>query len=136
MLIPSCAKRASRPSKPQYSPSSSVWNQRASRALTTNQPSSCGTRPASVRSRAASANARKEERALLLQHFACDHQTLNLVRAFVDLRDLRVAHHPFERIFLDVAVAAEHLHGVSRHLHRDVRAEELRHRGELRQLGT
>ena len=36
-------------------------------------------------------DARKEERARLLQHLARDHEALDLVRALVDLRDLRVA---------------------------------------------
>src|SRR3954465_11711308 len=72
--------------------------------------------------------------ALLLDHLARDHEPLDLVRALVDLRDLRVAHHPLDGILLDVAVAAEDLHRVGRDLHRHVGAVELRHRGDLRQL--
>src|SRR3954464_8138528 len=75
-----------------------------------------------------SADACKEERPVLLEHLACDHEALDLVRAFVDLRDLRVAHHALDRVFLDVAVPAQHLHRVRGHVHRDVGAIELRHR--------
>src|SRR5438045_3458671 len=67
-----------------------------------------------------SADARKQEGARLLQHLACDHQALDLLCAFVDLRDLRVAHEALDRVLLDVAVAAEDLHGIGRHRHRDV----------------
>src|SRR5580765_2131475 len=80
------------------------------------------------------ANAREQGRALLLDHLARDHEPLDLVRALVDLRDLRVAHHPLDRVLLDVAVTAEDLHRVGRDLHRRVGAVELRHRGDLRQL--
>src|SRR5215468_2516134 len=77
-----------------------------------------------------------EERvALLPDHLAGDHEALDLVRALVDLRDLRVAHHALDGVLLDVAVPAEDLHRVRRHRHCDVAAEELRHRRELRQLG-
>src|SRR5512136_2068418 len=41
-----------------------------------------------------------------------DHLALDLVGALVDLGDLRVAHHLFDRVLLHVAVAAEHLHRV------------------------
>src|SRR5438105_39494 len=76
----------------------------------------------------------QEKGSVLLQHLAGDHEPLDLVRALVDLRDLGVAHHPLDGVLLDVAVAAEDLHRVGRHLHRDVRAEQLCHRGDLRQL--
>ena len=82
------------------------------------------------------ADAREEEGAVLLQHLARDHEALDLVRALVDLRDLRVAHHALDRVLLDVPVAAEDLHGLGRHPHRGVGAEELRLRGRLRQLGA
>src|SRR4051794_41617739 len=45
----------------------------------------------------------------LAPHRAGDHEPLDLVRALVDLRDLRVAHHPLDRILVHVAVAAEDL---------------------------
>src|SRR4051795_1333566 len=64
-------------------------------------------------------------------HRAGDHEALDLVRALVDLGDLRVAHHPLDRVLVDVAVPAEHLHGLDRHRHRGVRGEQLRHRGPL-----
>src|SRR6266536_6362156 len=61
----------------------------------------------------------------LRQDVARDHQPLNLAGSFVDLQDLRVAHQLFHRILLDVPVAAEHLDGVDRGLHRRVGAEGL-----------
>src|SRR5215204_6269031 len=51
--MPSCGK-SSWPSKTQYAPRPSAARQRASRALSTNQPSSTGTRPVSVSARRAS----------------------------------------------------------------------------------
>src|SRR3954452_16181120 len=64
---------------------------------------------------------------LRLPERACDHETLDLVRALVDLRDLGVAHVAFDRVLVDVAVAAEHLDGLDRHVHRGVRREQLGH---------
>src|SRR6476619_975508 len=84
--------------------------------------------------RQSSANAGKEERARLAQHLAGDHESLDLLRSLVDLRDLRVAHEALDRVLLDVAVAAEDLHRVDRHRHGDVPALELRHRRGLREL--
>src|SRR5579875_1262971 len=65
---------------------------------------------------------------------AGDHETLYLVRALVDLSDLRVSHHALHRVLLDITVPAEHLHRIDGHRHRGVRAEDLRHRGVLRTL--
>src|SRR3954449_11119857 len=81
------------------------------------------------------ANAGEQRRALLVDHLARDHQPLDLVRALVDLRDLRVAHHPLDGVLLDVAVAAEDLHRLGRDPHRRVRAGELGLGRRLRQLG-
>src|SRR3954470_6942939 len=64
-------------------------------------------------------------------HRAGDHEALDLVRALVDLRDLRVAHHPLDGVLVDVAVAAEDLHRLDRHGHRGVRREQLCHRRPL-----
>src|ERR1051325_8054645 len=69
----------------------------------------------------------EQEGAGLLRHLARDHEPLDLLGALVDLRDLRVAHEALDGIFLDVAVAAEDLHGLRRALHRDVAALHLRH---------
>src|SRR5204862_2895647 len=80
------------------------------------------------------ANAMRPTGGTLGTHRPRDHDALDLVGALVDLRDLRVAHHALDRVFLDVAVAAEDLDRVGRDLHRDVGAVELRHRGDLRQL--
>src|SRR5262245_51320456 len=81
-------------------------------------------------------NAGEEEGARLAHHLASDHEALDLLRALVDLRDLRVPHEALDRVLLDVAVAPEDLDGVGRHRHGDVTALELRHRGRLRQLGA
>src|SRR5258707_14743170 len=79
-------------------------------------------------------NTSKEEGARLAHHLAGDHEALDLLRALVDLRDLRVAHEALDRVLLDVAVAAEDLHRIGRDGHRDVAALELRHRRRLRQF--
>src|SRR6188508_1725007 len=57
-----------------------------------------------------------------------DHESLDLRGALVDLEQLRVAHQLLDGVLLDVAVAAEDLHGVGRHLHHRVCREELRER--------
>src|SRR5580704_18309500 len=72
---------------------------------------------------------RASERLRSAHQPARDDQTLNLLRALVDLRDLCVAHHALDRIVGRVAEATEHLHGVGRHRHRNVTAFEFRHRG-------
>src|SRR4051812_37757755 len=64
-----------------------------------------------------------------------DHQALDLVRALVDLRDLGVAHVALHRVLADVAVAAEHLHGLDRHGHRGVGGKQLGHGGVLAAIG-
>src|SRR3954452_4999793 len=68
-----------------------------------------------------------------LAHGAGDHEALDLVGALVDLRDLRVAHHPLDGVLVHVAVAAEHLDGLDRDRHRGVRGEQLGHRRPLAQ---
>ena len=65
---------------------------------------------------------------------AGDHEALDLVRALVDLGDLRVAHHALDRVLVDVAVAAEHLDRLDGHRHRGVGGEQLRHRRVLAQV--
>src|SRR5215213_3151867 len=54
------------------------------------------------------------------EYFLGDHEPLDLRGALVDLEELRVAHELLDRIFLHVAVAAEHLNSVGRDLHRRV----------------
>src|SRR5207249_2132208 len=117
--------------------SSSAITRSSSSSGQSGRPSSYSraVRPKASGGASRSANSGKEEGAVLLQHLACDHEPLDLVRALVDLRDLGVAHHPLDRVLLDVAVAAEDLDGVGRDVHRDIGAVELRHRGDLRQLG-
>src|SRR5688572_31684153 len=76
----------------------------------------------------------EQEGALLAQHLAGDHEPLDLLRALVDLCDLRVAHEALDGVLLDIAVPAEDLYGIRRHGHRHVTALELRHRRRLREL--
>src|SRR5215218_7586135 len=66
------------------------------------------------------------------QYLAGDHEALDLGRALVELHDLRVAHQLLDRVLLDEAVAAVDLHGVGGDLHRRVRGEALRVRGDER----
>src|SRR5438045_423244 len=60
--------------------------------------------------RSRSSDGTEQERARFLRHLACDDEPLDLLRALVDLRDLRVAHEALDGVLLDVAVAAEDLH--------------------------
>src|SRR5205085_7806371 len=71
-----------------------------------------------------------------LPHRAGDHDPLDLVGALVDLGDLGVAHHALDRVLVDVAVAAEHLDGLDRDVHRRVGGEQLRHRRVAAELGV
>src|SRR3954471_13565268 len=100
------------------------------------QPPSATTAESPTQSATAAANAIRRAggtapTVALAPHRAGDHDPLDLVRALVDLGDLRVAHHPLHRVLVDVAVAAEHLDRLDRHRHRGVRGEELRHRRPL-----
>src|ERR1017187_5838856 len=61
----------------------------------------------------------------LLEQLPGHHGPLDLVGALVDLGDLRVPHHSLDRVIADVSVAAEQLHRVGGHLHRDVGGEAL-----------
>src|SRR5919204_3178979 len=78
-------------------------------------------KPAQASRESTSVGSRQED-------LAGDHEPLDLRRALVDLEQLRVAHELLDRIFLDVAVAAEDLDGVGRHPHRGVGGEALRER--------
>ena len=53
----------------------------------------------------------------------CDDEPLDLLRPLVELGDLRVAHHPLDRVLVDIAVSAQHLDGIRRHTHRGVAAD-------------
>ena len=55
-------------------------------------------------------------------------ESLDLLGAFVELGDLRVAHHPLHRELVDVAVPPEHLDGVGGDPHRGVPGHEFTHR--------
>ena len=91
----------------------------------------CGTArptvPASTRKqlRASGRSSRLRRRARQ-EDLARDHEALDLRGALVDLEQLRVAHQLLDRVLLDVAVAAEDLHGVGGDLHRRVGGEALR----------
>src|SRR3989454_1043341 len=67
-----------------------------------------------------------------LEHLARDDQLLDLRRALVDLRDLRVAEVALDLGLADEAEAAVDLHGVGGDLHRRLGREELGHRRFLR----
>src|SRR5574340_391831 len=57
-----------------------------------------------------------------LYHVEADHGALDLVGSLIDLQDLRVAHHFFDRIFLHIARAAHHLDRVDGYFHQIGRA--------------
>ena len=61
----------------------------------------------------------------LAEQVSCHDDALHLVRAFIDLGDLRIAHHAFHRKVLGIAVATEELHGIVRDLHGDIGGEAL-----------
>src|SRR5206468_7160549 len=95
----------------------------------------CACRSASGgRARRASARALGygRRRALdVAQYLSRDHETLDLARALVDLRDLRVAVVALDREFLRVPVAAEHLDRLGRLPPRHLGRVELRLRAGL-----
>src|SRR3954471_20094354 len=62
----------------------------------------------------------RESMTFRLPEGPCDHDSLDLVGALVDLRDLGVAHVALDRVLVDEAVAAEHLDGLDAHPHRRV----------------
>src|SRR5882724_1564433 len=64
----------------------------------------------------------------LLQQLASDYHSLNLIRPFDDLPDLRLAHQSLNRIILARAVAAVDLNRVGGYLHRAVGRKQFRHR--------
>ena len=64
------------------------------------------------------------------------HHALDLVRAFVDLSDLGVAHHPLHGVLAHVPVATEDLHRVRSDLHGHVARVALGHAGEVRHPGV
>src|SRR5436309_15327183 len=67
-----------------------------------------------------------------LEHLERDHELLDLRRALVDLRDLRVAEGALDLGLADEAEAAVDLHGVGGDLHGRLGREELGHRLLLR----
>src|SRR5436190_13323209 len=70
----------------------------------------------------ASARPRQED-------LARDDESLDLRRSLVELEELCIAHELLDGVLLHVAVAAEDLDGVCRHLHRGVGGEAFRIRG-------
>ena len=63
-----------------------------------------------------------------------DDRALNLLRAFIDLRDLSVAIEPLDLEAADVSGAAEDLHGVGGMDDRHVAGEAIRDRAAARAL--
>src|ERR1041385_4883901 len=57
-----------------------------------------------------------------------DDEALNFARPLPDLADLGVPHHPLDRVFRGVAVAAEDLDRLGGDPHGELGAEELGHR--------
>src|SRR4029079_11461332 len=53
-----------------------------------------------------------------------DDEPLDLLRSFVELGDLRVAHHPLDGELVDIAVSAEDLDRVRGDAHRRVPGDE------------
>src|SRR5690606_25213047 len=64
------------------------------------------------------------------QH-AGDDEPLDLLRALVDLRNLRVTHKSLDRIILRIAVSAVYLDCLHRDLHRGIARHQLCHCGFL-----
>ena len=69
-----------------------------------------------------------------LQELTRDDEALDLLRALVELRDLRVAHHPLDRVLGDVAVSAQDLDGVGGDPHGGVAGDQLGAAGPVRQV--
>src|SRR5579863_9461588 len=69
----------------------------------------------------------------VLQCLPGDYDTLDLVRPFVDLGHLRVAHHALDGEVLRIAVPAEELYRVERDGHGRIGRKGLRHGAELRE---
>src|ERR1035438_2219227 len=61
----------------------------------------------------------------------CVHLRIRSRPPLVDLGDLRVPHHALDRVFIHIPVATEDLDRVGRDLHRRIRCEQLRDRGEV-----
>ncbi len=72
----------------------------------------------------------------LVEQAPGDDDSLDLVRALVDLGDLGIPHHALDREVPRVAGAPEELDGIGGHAHGRVRREQLRHGGLLRGLLT
>src|SRR3954463_13424608 len=89
-----------------------------------------------TRSRAATAGVwRPARRSIrhLPQQAPRDDDSLNLRRAFPNLADLRVAHHPLDGVVARVAIATMYLNRLQRRTHRELGAEQLGHGGLLRE---
>src|SRR5258706_547253 len=69
------------------------------------------------------------------QKTASHELPVNLVRAFPDLRDLRVAHQPFHPEVLAVPIAAEQLHRIGGSSHCEIARPHLQQRGFDAEIG-
>src|SRR5699024_7903090 len=75
-----------------------------------------------------------DEGAVSGQQLTPHHHALDLVRALIDLSDLRIAYHPLNGMVDDVSGPAEQLHGVRGDLHGRVRGIGLRRGTEVGQI--
>src|SRR6266516_6462086 len=71
----------------------------------------------------------------LLQELSCQHNALDLVGPLVYLSELRIPHHPLDRVVLDIPVPAEQLNRVRGYLHRRIGREAFARRGEEGEIG-
>src|SRR5579872_6019045 len=108
---------------------SAVWSISAARGATLSSTSS------RIVSRMASCSgvSSKSIAVRLAEQLARDDDTLDLVRAFIDLEGLCVAHVALERAACNSPRLARQLERVKGDLHRGIRAVELRHRRLLRE---
>lgn len=63
----------------------------------------------------------------LFQQIARDDESLDLVRAFIDLRDLCVTQHALSRVLFHVPIPAQDLDGVIGDFHCHIRSERFGH---------
>src|SRR6476646_4136732 len=126
-----------------YASVSSDSSDSTSRSATTTSAPALASVSASARPRPREppvTSATRPERSISIvtrqEYFFRNHEALDLRRAFVNLEQLRVAHQLLDWVLLDVAVAAEDLHRIGRHLHCRVGGEALRERRVERGLAA
>src|SRR5712691_9105758 len=65
----------------------------------------------------------------IAQQGSGNHNALDLIGPFKDLRDFHITHIAFYRVVPHIASAAQYLHGIGRHLHCYIGSETLCHGG-------